>query len=47
MEADLDEKYPKVARSWKYFKEVWEETFPDPDKKMKSRMQARRDIAKQ
>ena len=46
MEADLGEKYPKAAKGWAYFKEVWQETFPDPDKARRERMEKRRTAAK-
>lgn len=43
----MEKKYPKLASGWAYFKEVWDETFPDPDKQMRKRMEMRREIAKQ
>lgn len=46
MEQGLGEKYPRAAKGWAYFKEVWEETFPDPDKARRERMEKRRKAAK-
>ena len=38
----MKEKYPKSARAAAYFKEVWDETFPDPDKVAASKFERRR-----
>jgi hypothetical protein len=46
MEENLEKKYPKIARYYSSFKEVWAETFPDPDKKMADRMDQRKKAAK-
>jgi hypothetical protein len=37
----MEEKYPKVAKGLNYFAEVWAETFPDPDKKMRDKRSRR------
>lgn len=46
-EENLEEKNPKLSGYWSSFKEVWDETFPDPDKQMHKRMEMRRKIAKE
>jgi hypothetical protein len=43
---NIEEKYPKLATYLVQFKEVWRETFPDPEKKMANRMVERKKIAK-
>jgi len=37
-EKQLEEKYPKGAAYWAKFKEVWAETFPDPNGAVQSKM---------
>ena len=44
---DIEEKYPKLSAYLVQFKEVWRETFPDPEAKMANRMKERKKIAKQ
>ena len=31
----IETKYPKMAQRMTFFKEVWDETFPTPEKEMK------------
>lgn len=45
-EKQLEEKYPKGAAYWAKFKEVWAETFPDPNGAVKSKMDLRKERAK-
>lgn len=45
-EQNLESKNPKMASRLSYFKEVWAETFPDPDKAVADRMAQRRRAAK-
>ena len=45
-EENLQEKNPKMASRFSYFKEVWAETFPDPDRAVADRMAHRRKMAK-
>ena len=42
----IEGKYPKLAKHISTFSEVWAETFPDPDKKMRKRRDQRREMAK-
>ena len=45
----IEEKYPTLHRktsvTCSYIKEVWQETFPNPDGRVKSKMQTRKEIA--
>lgn len=45
----IEQKYPKIHHSttstFSYIKEVWQETFPDPDGKVKSRINKRKEVA--
>ena len=43
---NIEEKYPKLHSGLNYFRDVWEETFPDPEKKMARRMEQRKKLAK-
>lgn len=45
-EESMLEKYPKVAGKWNSFKEVWYETFPNPERQMAKRMEQRKAMAK-
>lgn len=45
-ETNLETKNPKMAGRLSYFKEVWAETFPDPDRAVADRMAQRRKLAK-
>ena len=38
----IEERYPKLAQNLCYFKEVWDETFPSPEKEMQKRMELRK-----
>jgi len=38
----IEKKQPKVAQYLTYFKEVWDETFPSPEKEMAKRMNLRK-----
>jgi len=42
----IEDKYPKLAKGINYFSEVWAETFPDPEKKMKEKRAKRMKLAK-
>ena len=42
----IEEKYPRVAKNLSYFKEVWDETFPSPEKEMKRKQELRKNMAK-
>lgn len=44
-EDSVASKYPKMASKWSYFKEVWQETFPDPERAMNKKMEARKKMA--
>ena len=46
-EDNLEAKNPKLFGYYSKFKDVWAETFPDPDKKMANRMKQRKKAAKQ
>jgi hypothetical protein len=46
-EENLETKNPKLFGYYSKLKDVWAETFPDPDKKMAERMKARKKAAKQ
>lgn len=43
----IKEKWPKSAKAAAYFKEVWDETFPDPDKVASNKFEKRRQMAKE
>jgi len=43
---NISAKYPKMGVGLSYFRDVWEETFPDPEKKMARRMEQRKKMAK-
>jgi len=38
----IEKKNPKAAQYLSYFKEVWDETFPSPEKEMAKRMKIRK-----
>jgi hypothetical protein len=38
----IETNYPKLASYLSSFRDVWSETFPDPDKKMSERMSQRK-----
>lgn len=40
------EKYPKMSGKWNTFKEVWYETFPNPERQMAKRMEQRKEMAR-
>jgi len=42
MYENIEKKQPKVAAYLSYFKEVWDETFPSPEKEMAKRMNLRK-----
>ena len=42
----MKERWPKTAAYAAYFKEVWDETFPDPDKTASNKFERRRQQAK-
>jgi len=42
MYESIEKKQPKVAQYLSYFKEVWDETFPSPEKEMAKRMNIRK-----
>ena len=42
----IEQKYPKMAKRMTMFKEVWDETFPNPEKEMKRRHEMRKNLAK-
>lgn len=41
----INDKAPFVYKTGVYFKDLWQETFPNDDKKVKSRMQKRKEMA--
>jgi len=41
-EESMLEKYPKMSGKWNSFKEVWYETFPNPERQMAKRMEQRK-----
>jgi hypothetical protein len=45
-EENIVGKYPKMASKLSYFKEVWAETFPNPERAVADRMAQRRKVAK-
>lgn len=45
-EDNLEERNPKLFGYYSKLKDVWAETFPDPDKKMANRMKQRKKAAK-
>ena len=45
-EENLQEKYPKLASKWNTFKDVWYETFPNPERQMAKKMEMRKKMAK-
>ena len=42
----INEKLPFVYKTGVYFKDLWQETFPSDDRKVKTRIEKRREIAK-
>lgn len=40
------EKYPRMSGKWNTFKEVWYETFPNPERQMAKRMEQRKEMAR-
>lgn len=42
----INEKMPFVYKTGVYFKDLWQETFPSDDRKVKTRIERRREIAK-
>lgn len=42
----IENKYPRVAKNLSFFKEVWDETFPSPEKEMKRKQELRKNLAK-
>ena len=45
-EKNLEKNYPKTASYWSSFKEIWAETFPDPNAQVNKRMADRKERAK-
>ena len=45
-EESMLEKYPKMSGKWNTFKEVWYETFPNPERQMAKRMEQRKEMAR-
>lgn len=42
----IEAKYPRVAKNLSYFREVWDETFPSPEKEMRRKQDLRKNLAK-
>ena len=42
----VEDKYPRVHKAAAYMKCVWDETFPNEDRKVKTKLQQRKEIAR-